>query len=112
MNCPQCRREVLESSIFCSFGGARVQRINRFPKRLTLSATNSKLTGVCGGLGEYFDVDPTLVRLVWVALSVFPGGIVGGILAYVLAWIIIPKASTLVSKATEAPLEHAMKEHY
>jgi len=49
---------------------------------------------------------------VWVALSVFPGGIVGGILAYVLAWIIIPKASTLVSKATEAPLEHATKARY
>ena len=43
--------------------------------------------GVCGGIGEYFDVDPTLVRLVWL-LFTFWGA---GILAYLIAWIIIPE---------------------
>lgn len=45
--------------------------------------------GVCAGIGEYFEVDPTLVRLLWV-LSVLLGG--AGVLAYLAAWIIIPQS--------------------
>jgi phage shock protein PspC (stress-responsive transcriptional regulator) len=54
---------------------------------------------VCGGIAEYLDADPTIVRLIWVALSVVPGGLVGGVIAYLLAWIIIPKASVPASTA-------------
>jgi phage shock protein C len=67
-----------------------------------LSATDKKLAGVCGGIAEYLDVDPTVVRLIWVALSVVPGGFVGGALAYILAWIIIPKAPAFASAAAAA----------
>ena len=96
MFCMQCGREIADSSNFCSScGGALRQRTSR--KQLTLSATNKKLAGVCGGLAEYLDVDATIVRLIWVALSVVPGGFVGGALAYFLAWIIIPKAPGFVS---------------
>lgn len=56
-------------------------------KQLYRSERNKVIAGVCGGLGEYFNVDPTLIRLLWVFL-VFAGG--GGIIAYILAWIIIP----------------------
>jgi phage shock protein C len=106
MFCMQCGREIADSSNFCSScGGALRQRTSR--KQLTLSATNKKLAGVCGGLAEYLDVDATIVRLVWVALSVVPGGFVGGALAYFLAWIIIPKApgfaSTTASVASVQP---------
>ena len=45
------------------------------------------LAGVCGGIGEYFNIDPTIIRLVWAVLSV--GG--PGLIAYVIAMIIIPK---------------------
>ena len=69
------------------------------------SVVNSKLGGVCGGIAEYFDVDPTIVRVIWVALSVVPGGLVGGILVYVLAWMIIPKAPLAAATASVAPLE-------
>lgn len=62
-------------------------------QRLTRSETNRKIGGVCGGLGEYFDFDPTAVRLVWVLLSIVPGVIVGGILVYLLAWLIMPAAA-------------------
>ena len=48
------------------------------------------IAGVCGGIGEYFQVDSTLVRLLWAVLTVASMG-VGGILAYILAWIIIPE---------------------
>ncbi len=57
---------------------------------------------MCGGLAEYLDVDPTIVRLIWVALSVVPGGFVGGALAYLLAWMIIPKAPAFAASATAA----------
>jgi phage shock protein C len=58
-------------------------------KKLYKSAKNKVISGVCGGLGEYFNVDPTLVRLAVVALSIFAGG---GLLAYIVALIIIPDA--------------------
>lgn len=56
-------------------------------KKLYRSRNNRMIFGVCGGIGEYFDVDPTLVRLVWL-LFTFWGP---GILAYLIAWIIIPE---------------------
>lgn len=46
------------------------------------------LAGVCGGLGEYFDVDPTLIRLAAV-IAIFGAGM--GFFAYIIAWIVIPK---------------------
>ncbi len=57
-------------------------------KKIYRSVADRKIAGVCGGLGEYFDVDPTIVRLLAVTL-VLAGG--SGILGYILAWIIIPE---------------------
>ncbi len=57
-------------------------------RRLTLSSTDRKIAGVCGGIAEYFNIDPTLVRVIAVVLAFFGGG---GILAYLAAWIIMPK---------------------
>ncbi|MDP6582906.1 MAG: PspC domain-containing protein, partial [Vicinamibacterales bacterium] len=61
-------------------------------RRLTRSRTDVKLAGVCGGLAEYFQVDSTPVRLLWVVLTIFPGAIVCGILVYVVAWLVMPLA--------------------
>ncbi len=58
-------------------------------KRLYRSNQNKIICGVCGGLAEYFAVDPTLVRLVWALVTLF--GIAPGIIAYVVAAIIIPQ---------------------
>ena len=57
-------------------------------RRLTLSATDKKIAGVCGGIAEYFGVDATLVRVITVVLVLCFGG---GLLAYLLAWVIMPK---------------------
>lgn len=57
-------------------------------KRLTKSY-DRKLCGVCGGIAEYFGVDPTLIRLLWVLLVLCAGT---GILAYIIAAIIMPEA--------------------
>ncbi len=56
-------------------------------KRLYKSNENIMLCGVCGGVAEYFGVDPTLVRLAWAALCVLAGS---GVLAYIIAAVIIP----------------------
>ncbi|HOB19430.1 MAG TPA: PspC domain-containing protein [Candidatus Atribacteria bacterium] len=58
-------------------------------KRLYLSSTDVKICGVCGGLGEYFDIDPTIVRLIWVVVTLSSCG--AGLLAYLIASLIIPK---------------------
>lgn len=58
-------------------------------KRLYRSNTNYMLAGVCGGIAEYFNLDPTLIRLAWVILSLMSAGT--GIVAYILAAIIIPQ---------------------
>lgn len=58
-------------------------------KKLYRSKTNKMIAGVCGGIGEYFNIDPTLVRLAWVLLSI-PLAFFGGVLAYIIAAIIIP----------------------
>ena len=48
---------------------------------------NGILGGVCEGLGEYFSIDPVIIRLMFIATSLMLGG---GILTYIIAWIIIP----------------------
>lgn len=58
-------------------------------KKLYKSNTNKMLEGVCGGIAEYFGIDPTIVRLAWVVFCALGGS---GILAYIIAAIIIPSA--------------------
>jgi phage shock protein PspC (stress-responsive transcriptional regulator) len=60
-------------------------------RRLVRSATDRKIGGVCGGLAEYFHVDSTAVRVAVAILTVYPGAIVFGIIAYAIAWLIIPQ---------------------
>lgn len=57
-------------------------------KRLYLSDTDKKIAGVCGGLAEYFDVDPTLIRIIFLILLFCIGG---GLLAYLIIWIAAPR---------------------
>ncbi|MEN6518472.1 MAG: PspC domain-containing protein [Methanospirillum sp.] len=65
-------------------------------KELKRSRTNRMVAGVCGGIGEYLDIDPNVIRLIWVVVTVLTGGV--GILAYLLAWLIMPEDT---SPATE-----------
>ena len=58
-------------------------------KRLYRSRKHKMLGGVCGGLAEYFGVDPTIVRVAWIVISIFP--LIPGILVYIIAWIVIPR---------------------
>ena len=58
-------------------------------KRLYKSSQNKMIDGVCGGIAEYFGIDPTVVRLVWALFSLMGGS---GILAYIIAAIVIPRS--------------------
>jgi phage shock protein C len=58
-------------------------------KRLYLSSRNKKIGGVCGGIAEYLDVDPTVVRLITVVVALFTA-VIPALFCYLLAWIIIP----------------------
>ncbi len=58
-------------------------------KKLYLSDTDRKIGGICGGLGEYFDKDPTLFRIGFIIATLLSFGL--GIVAYIMMWFIIPK---------------------
>jgi phage shock protein PspC (stress-responsive transcriptional regulator) len=66
-------------------------------KRLFRSKKDRMLGGVCAGLGEHLDVDPTVIRLVWAVITVLSLGT--GILVYIIAWIIIPEEEPGVDAA-------------
>ena len=56
-------------------------------KRLYKCSTDKKVCGVCGGIANYFDVDPTVIRLIWVIFTLVGGS---GLIAYIIAAIIMP----------------------
>lgn len=62
---------------------------SNMPKRLYRSNSNRILGGVCGGIAEYFNVDPVIIRLIWIVFTVIYGF---GILLYLIAWVIIPES--------------------
>jgi phage shock protein C len=66
-------------------------------KHLQRSRTEKMIGGVCGGLGEYFGIDPTIVRVLWVAVTLLGGA---GILLYLVLWVIMPEQPA-------APLGHS-----
>ena len=58
-------------------------------KRLTRDVNNKKIAGVCAGIANYFDLDPTLVRVIWILLVCVAGT---GVLAYLIDWAVMPEA--------------------
>ncbi|GAC1688286.1 MAG: hypothetical protein PVS2B2_27050 [Candidatus Acidiferrum sp.] len=97
MTCPNCQKEIASGSAFCyscgakqpQTGSAGVSPAPAHSKKLMRSSTDKKIGGVCAGLADYFDLDPTIIRLVWV-LAFFFGG--AGGLVYLVLWIVLPEA--------------------
>lgn len=75
-------------------------------KRLYRSRTDRMISGVCGGLGRYFDIDPVLIRVIFV-LSIFFGGI--GILAYIILAIVVPTENSTYTEPTETIKENVQE---
>jgi len=97
MLCPNCQKEIADGSNFCYSCGARISpagapAASSAPpavKRLMRSSRDKKIGGVCAGLAEYFDLDPTIVRVVWLLAIFFAGT---GFLVYLILWIVLPLA--------------------
>jgi len=97
MLCPKCAKEVAEGSKFCYNCGAPLAGQSPAPataapapvKRLMRSSADKKIGGVCAGLADYFDLDPTVVRIVWLLAIFFAGT---GFLIYLILWIALPLA--------------------
>ena len=112
MVCPKCSKEVADGSKFCYSCGAPLAGQAAAPgaasavpvKRLMRSSRDKKVGGVCAGLADYFDLDPTLVRIVWL-LAVFFAGT--GFLIYIILWIALPlaPASGAITTAPGTPAQ-------
>jgi phage shock protein PspC (stress-responsive transcriptional regulator) len=89
MTCHRCSKEIDTDSVFCRHCGAAVHETGQ-PQRLTRRPSEGKLGGVCAGIARYLDTDSTIVRLAWVILSVVPGFVIGGLIAYAAAWALLP----------------------
>jgi phage shock protein C len=112
MYCANCGQEIPAASNFCQLCGARQTSASSSsaatpvygpPRRLHRSVIDCKLGGVCGGLAEYWGVDSTIVRLVWVLLVIFPVPLVPATLGYFIAWLVIPRAEYPVTAVVAAP---------
>ncbi len=71
-------------------------------KRLTRSRTERWIGGVCGGIGNYFKTDPTVIRVIFVLAGLIMGG---GLLIYLILWLIIPLEAEMASAVEEPPAE-------
>jgi len=101
MYCTNCGAQTGDTDHFCrecgheSPAGRATHRASTgeygAPRRLYRSISGRKIAGVCAGLAQYLQVDVTLVRLVVAAATIFTGGL--GLLAYIVAWIIMPMES-------------------
>jgi phage shock protein C len=89
MFCNACGKAIAEDGRFCSYCG-NVVGVHPLPKKLMRSRSDRKIVGVCSGLAHYLDLDTSLVRILWFFITL-ACGVVPGVVAYVLAWIIIPE---------------------
>jgi phage shock protein PspC (stress-responsive transcriptional regulator) len=103
MTCTGCGRELDAEAAYCHLCGAAQNRVGG-PRRLFRVPSNGRIAGVCAGLADYLDTDVTLIRLVWIVLSIVPGGIIGGVIAYVAAWMIMPEGPARASTTTHRRL--------
>jgi phage shock protein C len=87
MYCNCCGKAIPDDAQLCAYCGVRVTGTVVARKRLVRPRNGRKIAGVCLGFAEYFDLDVSLIRVVWLVCIL--GGF--GLLAYIVAWIVIPE---------------------
>lgn len=87
MYCNYCGKMIQDDANVCAYCGKRIGAVAA-RKKLMRPKANRKIAGVCAGFAEYFDLDPTLVRVACLVLAIFGGG---GLIAYVIGWIVMPE---------------------
>lgn len=93
MYCSNCGRQLEDQARFCSECGTPKSQVppkpsQRYEQPPLSRIRNGKIAGVCGGVARYFDMDVTLVRILWLFAAIFPP--VPGIIAYIVCWIVMP----------------------
>src|SRR5271157_6449071 len=109
MLCPKCQKAAPDGSKFCCNCGAQLTDQAAPPaggyaapvKRLMRSSRDKKIGGVCAGLADYFDLDPTIVRIVWLLAIFFAGT---GFLVYLILWIVLPVAPATLPVIVPGPI--------
>lgn len=98
MYCNYCGKVIPDDANLCSYCGVRVTGVVA-RKKLVRPRSGRKVAGVCLGFAEYFDLDITLVRIVWLLC-----GILGafGFIAYGIAWIVMPEEPLLLAAPANA----------
>lgn len=86
MYCNYCGKVIQDDAAVCAYCGIRVGG-SLARKQLLRPRQGRKIAGVCLGFAEYFDIDVTLVRLVWFITAIMSGI---GLIPYVIAWIVMP----------------------
>jgi phage shock protein C len=103
MYCNYCGKVIQDDAAVCAYCGVRVgPSVAR--KRLVRPRQGRKIAGVCLGVAEYFDVDVTMVRLVWLIASCMTGI---GLLSYPIAWIVMPEEPLLLTAPAPAGAQRA-----
>lgn len=87
MYCNYCGKAIPEDANLCAYCGKRVGGVIA-RERLVRPRADRKIAGVCAGFAEYFDIDVTLVRVVWLIVAFMTGV---GFLGYLIAWIVMPE---------------------
>ncbi len=93
MYCNACGTAISDQARFCSACG-RAVAYPHYPTKLMRSRVDRKVAGVCAGLSQHLGLDTSLVRILWIFI-VLVSGIFPGVVAYILAWIIIPEEHVL-----------------
>ena len=102
MFCTKCGIELKDQVRFCSDCGTPTGRAAPTVDRLTRPMHEAKIGGVCAGFARYFGLDVTLVRILWLALTVLPVPFCG-VIVYIVCWIVMPKEEAVVPARSMSP---------
>lgn len=99
MYCNACGKNIPDDANLCAYCGRSVG-YHANARRLMRPHVGRKIAGLCAGFANYFDLDATLVRLVWLVVVIFGGT---GLLAYVIGWIVMPEEPKALTAPTGYP---------
>ena len=105
MTCPNCQKDIAVGSKFCYSCGAKQPETSASApppayyqrKRFVRSTNDRKLAGVCAGLADYFEIDPTIIRILWALATLIPGP---NIIAYIIIWIAADEGPTGMARTS------------